>query len=135
MINLSYRYGKILHNQMRFVTSTEAEMAKYIRNVTLAVKVGLCNEFEEFCRLKDINYDNVRRVAFLDSRIGPSHTQVPGHDGKRGFGGTCFPKDINSLKYEMQEAGGHGMILDAVIKRNEEVDRINDKLEKGRAVV
>ena len=32
-----------------------------------------------------------------DRRIGDSHFQVPGHDGDKGFGGTCFPKDINAL--------------------------------------
>lgn len=38
-----------------------------------------------------------------DERITLIHTSVPGHDNKKGFGGTCFPKDTSSLRYEMEK--------------------------------
>ena len=44
-----------------------------------------------------MDYDVIREGLVADSRIGNSHTQVPGIDNDRGFGGTCFPKDLNSL--------------------------------------
>ena len=58
------------------------------------------------------------------------------HDGKRGFGGTCFPKDTNALANFAKENGVDTPILDAVIKRNEEMDRPEQdwKADKGRAV-
>ena len=55
----------------------------------------------QFCEMKGINYENVRALAANDDRILHSHTKVPGHDGSKGFGGTCFPKDTSSLRYEM----------------------------------
>ena len=74
----------------------------------------------------------VAELAANDERIGASHTLVPGHDGKRGFGGTCFPKDVNSMVCQMDNS----IILKAVTQRNENVDRPEKEWEqdKGRAV-
>ena len=115
----------------------DAEMIKLFRNNYLATKVSFCNEISQFCQLKDINYENVRKLAVLDSRIGASHSMVPGPDGKQGFGGTCFPKDTNSLRYEMSESGMKSYIIHAAIERNIKVDRVEQdwNSNKGRAVV
>lgn len=131
------RYNKIKLNNFVFVTNKEAEMIKYFKNTFLAVKVSYCNELEEFCRNKNINYETVRQIATEDERIGKSHTVVPGHDGHRGFSGTCFPKDTNSLLYEMNNVGMKSYILESAIKRNQEVDRTNNDWNenKGRCVV
>ena len=128
---------KILHTNLEFMLHSEAEMVKYVRNTYLASKVSFFNEMEEFCRLKGIHYERVREISVLDERIGGSHTMVPGHDGKRGFGGTCFPKDTNSLLYQMKEAGMKSYVLQGVIHRNSEVDRseADRETDKGRAVV
>jgi nucleotide sugar dehydrogenase len=133
----SKRAGQIKHDNVVFQLNSEAEMVKYFRNTFLSVKVSFCNEIEEFCRMKNINYNEVSRAATLDSRIGPSHTSVPGHDGKRGFGGTCFPKDTNSLLYEMNTGGMNSYILHGAVERNQKVDRKEEdwKDDKGRAVV
>ena len=112
-------------------------MIKLFRNNFLSVKVAFCNEIDEFCTKKNINYENVRKLAVLDKRIGASHSFVPGHDGRRGYGGTCFPKDTNNLKHEMKELGMKSYIIENTVNRNEEVDRAekdwNDN--KGRAVI
>ena len=50
------------------------------RNCFLATKVGFCNEMYQFCT-KNINYENVRRIACYDVRILYSHGELPGHDG------------------------------------------------------
>jgi UDPglucose 6-dehydrogenase len=75
----------------------EAEMVKYVANTFLATKVSFANEIYDICNFLDIDYDTVVDIARIDSRLGDSHWQVPGPDGKRGFGGSCFPKDINAL--------------------------------------
>jgi UDPglucose 6-dehydrogenase len=59
--------------------------------------------------------------VIADSRIGKSHTDVPGFDGDRGFGGTCFPKDINSLIYQMDEIGVDSSIFYEVWKYNQSI--------------
>jgi UDPglucose 6-dehydrogenase len=103
----------------------------------LATKVSFCNEIYQFCKLKGIDYENVRKLAANDDRILHSHTYIPGPDGKKGFGGTCFPKDTNSLKYEMENAGMKSYILNSAIERNEKIDRPEKDWNenKGRAVV
>jgi len=137
LFNLAYKNKKILYNNLFFLTNKEAEMIKMFRNCYLSTKVSFCNEIYHFCNIKGINYENVRNLATKDERIKESHTKVPGHDGKKGFGGTCFPKDTSSLRYEMIKSGMKPYVLDAIIKRNEEVDRKEKDWEdsKGRAVV
>lgn len=137
LFNLAYENKKIMYNNFHFVGNSEAEMIKMFKNCFLATKVSFCNEMYEFCQLKNINYENVRHLATADLRILPSHTYVPGHDGKKGFGGTCFPKDTNSLKYEMEQIGMKPYILTAIKERNEIIDRPEkDWLsDKGRASI
>ena len=103
LIDLSHKHKKINYNNIYFVTNKEAEMIKLFRNNYLSIKITFCNEVEEFCSKKDINYENVRKLAVSDSRISASHSYVPGHDGHRGFGGICFPKDTNNLNNEMKK--------------------------------
>lgn len=137
IFELAYKNGRIKHNNLHFVTNKEAEMIKMFRNTFLATKVSFCNEISEFCDKKNVNYENVRQLATADDRILSSHTRVPGHDGRKGFGGTCFPKDTNSLRYEMKKEGMTPYILHAIIERNENVDRPEQdwNLDPGRAVV
>ena len=138
MFELAYNEGNgtIVNKEVIQCKPSEAEMIKYLKNVFLSVKVGFFNELENICSELDINYENVRCIATQDVRIGTNHTKVPGHDGKRGFGGTCFPKDTNALARFAKENGIDTPILDAVIKRNEEIDRPEKdwKQDKGRAV-
>ena len=77
--------------------SKTAEMVKYMTNTFLATKVSFANEMYEICERLGIDYDKVVEYAIYDERLGKSHWAVPGPDGKMGFGGSCFPKDINAL--------------------------------------
>jgi|SaaInlV_165m_DNA_1040744.scaffolds.fasta_scaffold31600_2 nucleotide sugar dehydrogenase len=128
--------GAVVNKNIIQCKPSEAEMIKYLKNVFLSVKVGFFNELESICSELDIDYENVRCIATQDKRIGTGHTKVPGHDGKRGFGGTCFPKDTNALAKFAKENGIDSPILNAVIKRNEKIDRPEKDWEsdKGRAV-
>lgn len=137
LINTANKNNKIKYNNINFLTNKEAEMIKLFKNSFLATKVSFCNEIYQFCQLKNINYENVRRIACKDQRITDSHSFVPGHDGRKGFGGTCFPKDTCSLKDQMIKSGMKSYILDSVIERNFKVDRKENEWNnnKGRAVV
>ena len=77
--------------------SITAEMVKYFTNTFLATKVSFANEMKMICDKIDIDYDKVVEYATYDERLGKSHWAVPGPDGKGGFGGSSFPKDINAL--------------------------------------
>ena len=138
MFELAYNDGdgSVVNKNVIQCKSGEAEMIKYLKNVFLSVKVGFFNELESICSELDIDYENVRCIATQDKRIGTGHTKVPGHDGHRGFGGTCFPKDTNALARFAKDSKIPTPILDAVIKRNEKIDRPEKDwlADKGRAV-
>ena len=134
---LAHKNDRIKYNNLNFVSNKEAEMIKMFKNCFLATKVSFCNEIYQFCEIKGVNYENVRKFAANDDRILHSHTSVPGHDGKKGFGGTCFPKDTSSLCYEMEKTGMKSYIIKSIIDRNEKIDRPEQDWQdnKGRAVV
>ena len=77
--------------------STTAEMVKYMTNSFLATKVSFANEMYQICDKLNIDYDKVVEYSTYDERLGKSHWAVPGPDGHYGFGGSCFPKDLNAL--------------------------------------
>lgn len=79
------------------VTPTEASFVKYTINTFLAMKTAYFNELYSLADAADVNYQNILKGVLADSRIGSSHTKIPGPDGKFGFGGACFPKDLNAF--------------------------------------
>jgi len=123
LIKLAYKNKCINSNKIHFVDNNEAEMIKLFRNTFLSTKISFCNEIYQFCQSQNISYENVRKLATNDPRIGSSHTNVPGHDGCFGYGGTCFPKDTNSLYFQMKEKNLDSYIIKATVERNEIVDR------------
>jgi len=73
--------------------------------------------------------------AILDNRLGKSHWAVPGPDGDFGFGGHCFPKDLNALIQVAHELDVLPMVLMTTNYKNEEVRKNKDwEKMKGRAV-
>ena len=77
--------------------SKTAEFIKYMNNTFFATKVSIMNEFKLICDKIGANWEDALRGFISDGRIGDSHLNVPGHDGMLGYGGTCFPKDVNAL--------------------------------------
>jgi UDPglucose 6-dehydrogenase len=140
-INKLFTLGKIngciKSNSTSFVLNKEAEMIKYFRNCFLALKISFCNEIYDYCQLQNINYEIVRHQATKDDRIGWSHSCVPGHDEKRGYGGTCLPKDTKALLYSMKNLGSSSYIFDAMDARNDNIDRIDQDWASniGRSVL
>ena len=68
----------------------------------------------------------VREGVSADSRIGKSHTKVPGIDNDRGFGGTCFPKDLNSLIVQMENLDVNADMFKEVWKYNQQIRKVID---------
>ena len=108
---------KILINE-RFKTkniiqtdSKTAELTKYMNNTFFATKVSIMNEFKLICDKIGANWEDALRGFVSDGRIGDSHLNVPGHDGKLGYGGTCFPKDVNAL---LSFSKKHGIELNTI---------------------
>ena len=78
------------------ITATEAEIIKYGGNIHFVRKVNFANMLNLLCDKMEVDYENVRRGMAADFRIGDSHLDV-NHGGYRGFGGYCFPKDLDAL--------------------------------------
>jgi len=129
-------------------SSTTAEMVKYTTNCLLAVKVAFANEVSQICEELDkdglnVDYDKVVEYAKFDQRLGETHWSVPGpvptHDGRyvRGFGGHCFPKDINALISIARGCGVRPTVMQAAWDKNLEVRPPEDRdweKQVGRAV-
>tara|TARA_B100001115_G_C15484387_1_gene228748 strand:- start:209 stop:541 length:333 start_codon:yes stop_codon:yes gene_type:complete len=106
-----------------------------MNNNFFATKVSIMNEFFRLGKKIGIDWDTAIYGFAADQRIGDSHLHVPGPDGKFGFGGTCFPKDINALINFSKEKGIKMNTLEAAWKTNLEVRPEEDwKDLKGRAV-
>jgi len=118
------------------VTKSEtAEMVKYFTNCFLATKVTFANEMYDICQSSNIDYDKVCEYSLHDSRIGRSHLAVPGPDGDRGFGGHCFPKDLEAMVYFSEINHYEPSLLKKVLDKNDKIRENRDwEAMKGRAV-
>lgn len=113
----------------------QASLVKYFTNVFFASKISIFNEFAQIAEALGENPDETAGMVLMDQRIGRSHWQVPGHDGHRGFGGSCFPKDINGYIQLAREQSVAPMMALAAWHKNLEVRPEADwKQLKGRAV-
>ena len=101
-------------NPLLFMDERSAELTKYAANSFLATKITFMNEVANFCELVGADVDMVRRGMGTDSRIGPRFL-FPGI----GYGGSCFPKDVQALHKSGKEAGHEFRILDSVMTVNE----------------
>ncbi len=117
-------------------TYETAEMIKYMNNCFFATKVSFLNEMYQIAEKSQVNWKQAIDGFVADGRIGHSHLNVPGPDGKFGFGGSCFPKDVQALRNFAEDIGVNPSVLAAVWRKNLEVRPEQDWKElKGRAVI
>jgi UDPglucose 6-dehydrogenase len=103
-----------------------AEMVKLASNAFLATKISFINEIANVCEETNADVVEVARGMGLDGRIGPKFLQAG-----IGFGGSCFPKDVDALKQLAGNSGYHFQLLTAVIEVNElQKRRVIAKLQK-----
>jgi|TARA_R110001592_G_scaffold62138_4_gene189880 UDPglucose 6-dehydrogenase len=113
-----------------------AEMIKYMNNCFFATKVSFMNEMYQIAEKSNVDWGDAVSGFVSDGRIGHSHLDVPGHDGKFGFGGSCFPKDIQAMIDYAENVGVEPTLLYGAWEKNLQVRPEQDwKKLKGRAVV
>lgn len=88
-------WGIGTYDQIR-ISATEAEFIKYAANIHFVRKVNWANALAKSAGTLGADYENIRKGMAADHRIGDSHLNV-NHGGYRGFGGSCFPKDISAF--------------------------------------
>lgn len=101
-------------NPVIFMDEKSAELTKYAANSFLAVKITFMNEIAQLCERLGADVDMVRKGIGSDERIGKRFL-FPGI----GYGGSCFPKDVQALSKSSKEVSYDFSILDAVMKVNE----------------
>jgi len=94
---------------------TAAEMIKYTSNAFLATKISFSNEIGNICKNLGIDVYDVMQGVGLDRRIGPLFLNAGA-----GFGGSCFPKDVSALVSLAKESGENPVLLESVLKVNEQ---------------
>lgn len=111
-------FKKVLGPDCRYfkTDSTTAEIVKYMENSWGAAKVTFCNEFFEICKAFGVDYDEVRELFLLDGRTERMHTAV--FKEKRGFGGKCYPKDVNAIIKATEAAGYTPQLLKEILNTN-----------------
>ena len=101
-------------------------MVKLASNAFLATKISFINEIANVCEETGADVIEVAKGMGLDDRIGEKFLQAG-----IGFGGSCFPKDVNALKQLAGNSGYHFQLLNAVIEVNElQKRRVVSKLQK-----
>ena len=127
-------YSPFVSNHDRFILMDvkSSEMTKYVANAMLATKISFMNEIANICEATGANVKNVRLGIGSDRRIGYDFIYAG-----CGYGGSCFPKDVQALIYTAQENGYEPKILANVEKVNANqkmvlvnkvVDRFGDDL-------
>ena len=103
-----------------------ASLVKYMENCFFATKVTFCNEFYSMAVSMGADYNELRQLWLLDSRVEPMHTAV--FPKKRGYGGKCYPKDLRAIIFDIKHhpLAGRGLrpgieLLTAVHKINESI--------------
>jgi len=108
---------------------------KYFCNCFFAAKVSLMNEFYQIAEAEGANW-NVALDGLLSSEwVNPMHTQVPGPDGDYGFGGKCFPKDINAFIDYAENLDIDALGLKAAWNKNLEIRKNKNWLQIDGAVI
>ncbi len=128
--NISAKVSKAYLNHSRcktkehiFTDLKTAALVKYSINTFLATKVIFFNEIYSLFKKLNVtdSWESVINVISRDQRIGESHMNVPGHDGREGFGGACFPKDSLALAKYADLLESELNLLKSVIKINNKI--------------
>jgi UDPglucose 6-dehydrogenase len=98
-----------------FMDNRSAELTKYASNAMLATRISFMNELSRLCELVGADIESIRRGTGTDSRIGPRFLFAGA-----GYGGSCFPKDVNALIKTAEQAGLHLQLASAVVAVNDQ---------------
>jgi UDPglucose 6-dehydrogenase len=106
--------------QIVYMQNSEAELLKYTHNVFAALKINYFNTIHYICKKMVLNYDQILTGLFALGRVEKEHTAVPGPDGRCGFGGACFPKDLEAfIRFQKRYLGSKMHTFESIRKENQ----------------
>ena len=121
--NAYLRHSRCKTKEHIFTDLKTASLIKYAINTFLASKVIFFNELYSLYEKLDVkdSWESVGNIISRDKRIGASHMHVPGHDGRKGFGGACFPKDSSALLNYAKNLEVDLSVLFSVVEKNKSI--------------
>ena len=116
-------YTNCIHKDYVYTDPITASFIKYTINSFLATKVTFFNELNQLFQESGAqdSWENLINAISRDNRIGNSHMQVPGHDGRLGFGGACLPKDSNAFSIYAENKNKKLNVLKSAINTNNSI--------------
>lgn len=116
-------HSRCVHCPVYHTDLVTASFIKYTLNTFLAAKVIYFNQMYDLFQTMnpEASWEEFITIIGTDPRMGDSHMMVPGHDGSRGFGGSCFPKDTEALVEFAKQQGQSFTLLEEVLKVNNEL--------------
>ena len=116
-------YTNCIHQDYVYTDPITASFIKYTINSFLATKVTFFNELNQLFQESGAqdSWENLINAISRDNRIGNSHMQVPGHDGRLGFGGACLPKDSNAFSIYADNKNKKLNVLKSAINTNNSI--------------
>lgn len=116
------RYSDVQPCPYVFCDIPTACLVKYTLNCHFAAKVTFMNEIYRLLeKMQCSSWDDFARILGMDSRLGPTHLQVPGPDGEFGYGGACFPKDTKALLHYADSIGINLSVLRQAVEANKAI--------------
>ena len=100
--DISRSSRNLMYDHCFLVDIETAALYKYFSNSVLAAKVTMATEWRQLADKFGVDWQRIVYIAGHDNRIGHSHLVTPGADGKPGWGGSCFPKDISAIIAEAE---------------------------------
>ena len=125
------RHSRCKTKEHIFTDLMTASLIKYSINTFLASKVIFFNELHSIYKKLDVTdtWETIISIISRDERIGSSHMNVPGHDGRKGFGGACFPKDTLALIKFAKDKNVDLNALISIVKTNNKIRSEYDELD------
>tara|TARA_Y100000114_G_scaffold156984_1_gene186401 strand:+ start:2344 stop:3177 length:834 start_codon:yes stop_codon:yes gene_type:complete len=111
-----------------------SEFTKYFCNCFYAAKVSLMNEFYELANALSVDWSTAVEGMLSSGWVNEMHTKVPGPDGDYGFGGKCFPKDIQSLIKLAKQNDVDPVLLESAWKKNLQIRKNKNWLQIDGAI-
>ena len=114
------RYSNCTPCKVGYCDAVGAAFIKYMINSYLALKVSFLNQFHDLFEQSGsrMTWTELSELFHYDARVGTSHKHVPGHDDDRGWGGKCFPKDVNAIMRDARKQGSPLSLLEEAWEYN-----------------
>ena len=130
-------YRVVFPSRLIEIIKTDTKTAcfiKYFSNCFFAAKVSLMNEFRQIADASGVDWNTALSGLLTSGWVNPMHTLVPGPDGDYGFGGKCFPKDINAFIKYSEKLNVDSRLLRSAWEKNLEVRKNKNWLRIAGAV-